>query len=151
MSNNSVPYNSTYFYALTLRDHETYNPKPHYFQETHDGTSGMPAQLFDLDSLYRAETAMKGNQVLQQKFYKMPFTLDIHFGYRDEPFTEADMNTTTATESFNKAEAALDKRFDQIFVHNSHKNSSHINGMPKAMSKFLGLEQLDDGDEWSKD
>lgn len=108
----------------------------------------MPAQLFDPNYLYLEETAFEGNQVLQQKFFKLPFSLDIHFGYRDTPFTEAEMNVTEATESFKKAEAALDKRFDEVFVHNGHQNTSHINGMPKVMSKFL---ELDDSEEWSED
>ena len=31
LRNNSVTYNQTYFYALTLENKDVYNPKEHYF------------------------------------------------------------------------------------------------------------------------
>ena len=47
LRNNSVTYNATYFYALTLENHDTYNPKQHYFMEVHDEVGHTPHHLFD--------------------------------------------------------------------------------------------------------
>ena len=37
-----------------------------------------------------------------QKFYNLPFSMDIHFAYRDQPFNSEDLDynkTTTAIEN----------------------------------------------------
>ena len=66
-----------------------------------DTLSTTPVHLFDPKDLYRAETANIGNLVVMQRFYQLPFALDLHFGYRDEPFTKSDMNFDKTTQSLN--------------------------------------------------
>jgi len=56
--------------------------------------------LFDPKALYRAVTAYTGNQLVQQKFFTLPFAMDIHFGYRETPFTPKDMDFKKASRSF---------------------------------------------------
>jgi len=56
-----------------------------------DAVKTVPPHLFDPSSLYRAETAFSGNMVVQQKFYKLPFTLDIHYNQNGQ-LSEAEMD-----------------------------------------------------------
>ena len=60
-----------------------------------------PPTLFDPESLYRAETSYSGNLVMMQKFYELPFTTDIHFGYRNSTFTKQEMDIDSMTEAFS--------------------------------------------------
>lgn len=58
-----------------------------------------PPHLFDSGSLYREDNTFSGNLVTVQQFYNLPFTLDLHFGYRDAPFdfdSKSMMETTVA-------------------------------------------------------
>lgn len=45
---------------------------------------------------------------MMQKFYELPFSIDIHFGYRNETFTKEDMNVDTMTDAFNAGKASFD-------------------------------------------
>jgi len=35
-----------------------------------------------------------------QRFYELPFSVDIHFGYRNATFTKEEMDITAASASF---------------------------------------------------
>lgn len=116
LRNNTEVYDSDYFYALTIDQKDEYNPKKYYFQEVHDDVASTPHHLFDPKALYRAETAYSGNQLVQQKFYTLPFQIDIHYGYRPTPWTPEEMDFNKTTESLRKAQESFDKDFDQTFV-----------------------------------
>ena len=90
-------YDADYFYALQIDQQDEYNPKKYYFMEIHDDVASTPHHLFNPKALYRAETAYSGNQLVKQKFFTMPFSMDIHFGYKEKPFTPEEMNFTKTT------------------------------------------------------
>ena len=95
--NVSIPYTANYFYALTIDEEDQYDAKKYYLDEVKNVVQETPASLFDPDSLYRAETAYEGNLVVMQKFYTLPFSMDLHFAYRDDPFSSADMDFEKTT------------------------------------------------------
>ena len=111
-----MTYSSNYFYALTIDEQDQYDAKKYYYNEMKDTLSTTPTHLFDPDSLYRAETAYSGNLVVMQRFYQLPFALDLHFGYRNETFTKAEMNYDQTTEALEAAEKGFQDAFDTIFV-----------------------------------
>jgi len=65
LRNNTVKYDADYFYALTIDQQDEYDPKKYYFMEIHDDVASTPHHLFNPDALYRAETAMTGNQLVR--------------------------------------------------------------------------------------
>jgi hypothetical protein len=56
-----------------------------------------PPHLFDSGSLYREDNTFSGNLVTVQRFYYLPFTLDLHFGYRDSAFAFDEMSMEETT------------------------------------------------------
>jgi Glycosyl hydrolase family 63 N-terminal domain/Glycosyl hydrolase family 63 C-terminal domain len=78
-TNTPKVYNATYFAAFQVPPSQHYNPKPMLLQELRNPTSPLPPHLFDRESLYRAETARTGNQVVLQVFFNIPFEVDYHF------------------------------------------------------------------------
>ena len=96
---NLYTYDSTYFSALTVDERDQYNPKKYFFNELKDVVSTTPAHLVDAASLYREDNAFSGNLITVQRFYQLPFSVDLHFGYRDSPWTPEEMDTTKVTNS----------------------------------------------------
>lgn len=105
---NTVTYAANYFLAYTVDEEDQYDAKKYFFDECKDKVDTTPPTLFDPESLYRSETSYSGNLVLMQKFYEMPFSLDIHFGYRDETFTPEEMDITAADASFEAGRTTFD-------------------------------------------
>lgn len=101
-------YTANYFLAFNIDENDQYDAKKYFFNECKDKVGTMPPTLFDPTSLYRAETSYSGNLVMMQKFYELPFSVDIHFGYRNETFTKEDMNVDTMTDAFNAGKASFD-------------------------------------------
>ena len=95
---NVVTYNSNYFLAYTIDEEDQYDAKKYFIDECKDKVGTTPPTLFDPDSLYRAETSYSGNLILMQRFYELPFSVDIHFGYRDTTFTKEEMDIEQTTE-----------------------------------------------------
>jgi hypothetical protein len=86
--NQSGSYDSTYFVAIRVDSSVSYNPKTFLIQGLKDPTSVLPPHLSNPDNQCRAATAHTGNQVVNQVFYKLPFTVDIHFSYVTEETKE---------------------------------------------------------------
>lgn len=113
--NQSVTYDSTYFNAIRVDSSVFYNPKPFLIQELRDPTSILPPHLFDPASLYRAATARTGNQVVNQVFYQLPFTVDIHFAYVAKETDEKDL-PHNVTRALGEADRVYSERFHSVFV-----------------------------------
>jgi hypothetical protein len=96
-------------------ERDQYNPKKYFFNELKDVVSTTPAHLADAASLYREDNAFSGNLITVQRFYQLPFSVDLHFGYRDSPWTPEEMDTTEVTNSLEKAESGFDSRFEETF------------------------------------
>jgi hypothetical protein len=113
---NTLTYSSNYFLAYTVDEQDQYDAKKYFINECKNKVDTTPPTLFDPSSLYRSETSYSGNLVLMQKFYEMPFSLDIHFGYRNETFTTAEMDITAADASFVAGQAKFDDEFQAKIV-----------------------------------
>ena len=109
-------YTANYFYALTLDENDQYDAKKYFYNEVKDKVGTTPPHLFDPESLYRAETAYSGNLVVMQRFYQLPFAVDLHFGYRNESFSKADMNYKQTSNSLEQAEKNFQDDFEAVFV-----------------------------------
>lgn len=46
-----------------------------------------------------------------QRFYELPFVVDIHFGYKDSAWTAAEMNMDTTKTNIDNAREAYDDKF----------------------------------------
>jgi hypothetical protein len=112
-------YTADYFYALMIDQHDEWDPKKYYFMEIHDDVASTPHHLFNPDALYRAETAYEGNQLVKQKFFNLPFSLDLHFAYRN---LTGEMDFDKTTEALKAAEERFDAEFEQRFVNRKPKN-----------------------------
>jgi len=95
---------------------DQYDAKKYYFEECKDKVDTTPPTLFDPSSLYRSETSYTGNLILMQRFYELPFSVDIHFGYRDATFTKEEMEITAANASFQAGQASFDAQFQSKIV-----------------------------------
>ena len=115
---NSVCYDSDYFYALYVDERDQYDARKYYYEEVKDVVSTTPAHLFDPTSLYRDETSYTGNLVVQQKFFNLPFAVDLHFAYRETPFTSDEMDFTVTTSQLEAAKTEFDQKFAEIFIEN---------------------------------
>jgi len=51
-----------------------------------------PPHLADANSLYREDNTFSGTLITVQRFYKLPFTVDLHFKYRNEAWSPEEMN-----------------------------------------------------------
>jgi hypothetical protein len=51
-----------------------------------------PPHLADANSLYREDNTFSGMLVTVQRFYQLPFTVDLHFNYRENAWTSEEMN-----------------------------------------------------------
>lgn len=60
---NLYTYDSTYFSALTVDEHDQYNPKKYFFNELKDTVRTTPPHLADSASLYREDNAFSGNLI----------------------------------------------------------------------------------------
>mmetsp|Transcript_589 Transcript_589/g.762 ORF Transcript_589/g.762 Transcript_589/m.762 type:complete len:156 (+) Transcript_589:471-938(+) len=105
----SVSYTANYFLAFNIDEEDQYDAKKYFFNECKDKVDTTPPTLFDPTSLYRAETSYSGNLVMMQKFYELPFSMDIHFGYRDSTFTKEDMDITSMNQAFEAGKASFDQ------------------------------------------
>lgn len=112
----SLTYDANYFLAFNVDEEDQYDAKKYFFNECKNKVDTTPPTLFDPNSLYRAETAMLGNLVMMQKFYELPFTQDIHFGYRSSPFTKEDMDIDSLTTSFAAGKASFDQQFEDKII-----------------------------------
>ncbi len=79
---NMYLYNSTYYSALYIDEFDQYNPKKYLFNELKDAVRTTPPHLADANSLYREDNTFSGSLVTVQRFYSLPFTVDLHFNYR---------------------------------------------------------------------
>lgn len=120
----SLSYNADYFLAYTVDEGDQYDAKKYFFNECKDKVDTTPPTLFDPSALYRAETSYTGNLVLMQKFYQTPFSIDIHFGYRDQAFSKEDMDIDTTTAAIAASKAAFDREFEDKIM-NSTSSVSH--------------------------
>jgi hypothetical protein len=77
--------------------------------------STTPGHLADASSLYREDNAFSGNLITVQRFFKMPFTVDLHFGYRDTQWTITEMDTESISEKLTIADSNFNKRFNETF------------------------------------
>ena len=106
--NETVLYNSTYFYAIQVDPSVYYDPKPYLLQELANPTSMVPPHLFDPDALYRAATPRTGNQIVNQVFWELPFQMELHFSYDCE-------TSLPKWDDVTKALEKADKEFDATF------------------------------------
>ena len=113
---NTLEYTANYFLAYTVDEDDQYDAKKYYFEECKDKVDTTPPTLFDPSSLYRSETSYTGNLILMQRFYELPFSVDIHFGYRDTAFTDEEMDITAADASFAAGQASFDAQFQDKIV-----------------------------------
>ena len=111
--------------AYTVDENDQYDAKKYYFEECKDKVDTTPPTLFDPSSLYRSETSYTGNLILMQRFYELPFSVDIHFGYRDSAFTKEEMDITAANASFEAGQASFDEQFQKTFVGTSKTDKSN--------------------------
>ena len=109
-------YTANYFLAYTVDEDDQYDAKKYYFDECKDKVDTTPPTLFDPSSLYRSETSYSGNLILMQRFYEVPFSVDIHFGYRNSTFTKNEMDVEKATESFKAGSDNFDKEFTDRII-----------------------------------
>lgn len=119
LRNNTEVYTADYFYALLVDQQDEYDPKKYYFMEIHDDVASTPHHLFNPDALYRAETAYEGNQLVKQKFFNLPFSMDIHFSYNN---LTGEMDYDKVSDALNQAEDKFDKEFEERFVNNKKKD-----------------------------
>ena len=106
-----VEYTANYFLAYTVDENDQYDAKKYYYEECKDKVDTTPPTLFNPDSLYRSETSYTGNLILMQRFYQLPFSVDIHFGYRDSTFTKEEMDIEAANASFVAGQQRFETQF----------------------------------------
>ena len=123
---NPVSYTANYFLAFNVDEQDQYDAKKYFFNECKDKVDTTPPTLFDPTSLYRAETSYSGNLVMMQKFYELPFTTDIHFGYRNTTFTKEQMDFDSMTDVFQSAEDSFDKTFAEKIVNSNQSVSKRV-------------------------
>lgn len=119
-------YNTTYFATFQVPASQHFNPKPTVVEELRNPTSSLPPHLFDPASLYRAETVLTGNQVVQQIFLNVPFEMDFHFELLQplSSMTESKRGSVVSnatsldhiTKALNFARDASEQRFRETFV-----------------------------------
>jgi hypothetical protein len=82
---------------LYIDEHDQYDPKKYFFNELKDCVRTTPPHLADSNSLYREDNTYSGILVTVQRFYQLPFTIDLHFDYRNSAWsaTEMDMDLVT--------------------------------------------------------
>ena len=51
-----------------------------------------------------------------QRFYEVPFSVDIHFGYRNTTFTKDEMDVEKATASFKAGSDNFDQEFTDRII-----------------------------------
>lgn len=112
---NDYYYNSTYYSALTVDEKDQYDPKKYFFNEVKDEVRTTPPHLFDSGALYREDNTFSGNLITSQRFYELPFTADLHFGYRNSTWTPEDMNMNDTSEMLLDVKAQYDKVFEMTF------------------------------------
>ena len=151
IQNNTVTYSADYFFALTIDEHDQYDAKKYYYNEMKDTLSTTPVHLFDPEDLYRAETAYSGNLVVMQKFYKLPFALDLHFGYRNETFSKAEMNFDKTTESLKKAEDDFQNDFNTVFVQGQSNQPSESESVIEEKLRSLNSKHSHLNGNWTQD
>ena len=135
---NHYEYNSTYFSALQIDEHDQYEPKKYFFNELKDTVRTTPPHLFDSASLYREDNSFSGNLVTVQKFYQLPFTVDLHFGYREKAWTSEETKMVNTKSNLDEAELKFNHQFTKTFVNKS--------GASEVKSAFLQSDTQD----WTK-
>jgi hypothetical protein len=111
----------------------------------------LPSHLFDYSSLYRAATAMEGNQIVQQMFLTTPFEVDFHFllqkrnngmnqTRRKENASVCSTPTNTSwqevSDALEDAKYRFQERFQQTFLNASHKQTMDILGDNKGITSL---------------
>lgn len=66
---NTYLYNSTYYSALYIDEHDQYDPKKYFFNELKDCVRTTPPHLADSNSQYREDNTFSGILVTVQRFY----------------------------------------------------------------------------------
>jgi len=61
---------------------------------------------------------------MMQKFYDLPFSLDIHFGYRNETFTADEMDFDKMTTAFKAGKDSFDTQFEDKIVNSKSKKQA---------------------------
>ena len=136
---NGAEFSSNYFAALTVDELDEYDAKKYFTNEIKDyGFWVPPHTLFDPDSLYRAGTPYSGNLVMIEKFYQLPFQVDIHFGYRNSSWTKEEMDFDKATASFIHGEAGFDTKFEEVFMKEKKTEPIIPNFMGHLIKSGLG-------------
>jgi hypothetical protein len=102
--------------------------------------------LFDPVNLYRAATARTGNQVVNQVFYQLPFTVDIHFAYvTPEETKEKDRTPTTAwdnvTRALTEADRVYSERFHNVFVAPNVQRNPYDDDHKGRVARSLGITE----------
>jgi hypothetical protein len=99
--------------------------------EIHDDVASTPHHLFNPDALYRAETAYEGNQLVKQKFFNLPFSMDIHFSYKN---LTGEMDYEKTTQALKEAEEKFDQEFEERFV-NGKKSGNKFENINNVQDK----------------
>ncbi|KAG7364833.1 glycosyl hydrolase family 63 protein [Nitzschia inconspicua] len=112
-------YNATYFAVFQAPQH--FNPKTNILQELRNPTSTLPPHLFDASSLYRAETVLVGNQIVQQLFLTTPFQVDFHLRLHESKYAAShdslcQPSWEEVTTASNEARHRFQRRFKNIFM-----------------------------------
>lgn len=155
-TNSSKMYNATYFAAFQVPLSNVFDPKPTILQELRNPTSSLPPHLFDPSSLYRAETALVGNQIVQQLFLTTPFQVDVHLnlllslqssnnGALDNVPSQCHSSWDSTTASIDTARRRFQERFGDVFL-SHHHHKSHTNKDELSLARrHLSVQ------EWTKE
>lgn len=146
-TNENVSFNaSAYFVAWTTDPSVYYNPKPNLISELQDPTVSLPSHLFDPNNLYRAHTAKRGNQVVLQVFFELPFVLDIHFAYQKAAYSSLPSpNPDSVTRKIDLARRVFHDRFEEYFQSSSW-TTAQVETAQYALSNMLGSQSYMYGD-----
>jgi hypothetical protein len=59
--------------------------------------------LADANSLYREDNTFTGTLVTVQRFYELPFTVDLHFNYREKAWSPEEMSMDLVKKQIDEA------------------------------------------------
>jgi Glycosyl hydrolase family 63 N-terminal domain len=135
-TNTSKIYSATYFAAFQVSSNQYFDPKPTILQELRNPTSSLPPHLFDPSSLYRAETVLVGNQIVQQLFLTTPFQID--FNSACSAMCPGFRLLATAAHAGERPRS-LSLRHSESFKNVSEKSLSRIGVGQSPMTEILPL------------
>lgn len=81
----------------------------------------------------------------------MPFSLDIHFGYRNSTFTKEDMDIDAANASFTAGAAKFDSEFQDRIVNANSKSAKteEVDSLTLQKAEHLAEKQVTDTASWT--